>query len=115
MSRSDYATVVAIYDDDIGDDEYDGLRGILTWATPADLQLTFFAHELGHLFGVQDSYDESDRTVPGTTTQGYYWDQYDIMNARHVFSHSHPRWDVAGPNMHCANRDYIGWIPASRI
>lgn len=115
VKRNQYAGVVAIYNGDTVDDGMDGNGGVLAWTTPGDMQLAFFAHELGHVFGVMDSFDESDRLLADDHTYGWYWDQYDIMSARNVFSHSHARWRVTGPLMCTANQDYLNWIPSDRI
>jgi hypothetical protein len=115
ITRADFDIIIAIYNDNVNDAGNDGQRGILAWITGDDMQLTFFAHELGHCFGLMDSYDESDRLIADDHTYGWYWDQYDIMSARNVFSHADERWNTSGPLMCCANQDYNQWIPESRI
>lgn len=51
--QNQWNMVVAIYNDDVGNDGNDGGNGILAWTTGVDMQLTFFAHEMGHGFRVE--------------------------------------------------------------
>lgn len=116
LDRTKYGAVIVIVNADINDSGNGGGNGIIVQASSdQDLQSTFIAHELGHVFGLNDSFDESDRLWGDDHTYGWYWDQYDIMSARHVFSHSHSRFRVSGPLMCTANADWNGWIPAKRV
>jgi hypothetical protein len=115
IKREDYWRVIAIYNDNPADEGSQPDLGVLGWTTAIDTNATFLAHELGHCFGPNDSFDESDRLWIGEVTPGLYWDEYDIMSARHVHAFDHPRWGRTGPLMCAANQDYIGWLPADRV
>jgi hypothetical protein len=51
IDRNKYSIVIVIFNDDSGNSSSDSLRGIIAGATVGDdMQVTFFAHEMGHAF-----------------------------------------------------------------
>lgn len=109
IKPSDYHTVVAIYNRHPGN-AGSAHNGVLATAdAPDQFSNTFLGHELGHTFGWADSYDESNRQLPDSAV-GQYWDNYDIMSARNVFSYTSPRFSQAGPRVSLAYQDYSGWL-----
>ncbi len=77
--------------------------------------MTFLAHETGHIFGLDHSFDQSTRKRETWSAPGEYYDEYDIMSAMNVSSHTHPRFGERGPLLCAANLDRMGWLPASRV
>jgi hypothetical protein len=66
--REDYWRIIAIYNDNTTDEGSQPELGVLAWTTAVDINATFLAHELGHCFGPNDSFDESDRLWIGEVT-----------------------------------------------
>jgi hypothetical protein len=112
ISRADHAGVVALFNVGVGDAGASG-DGIL--AGPADFNLTFLAHETGHVFGLDHSFDRSARKARTWSAPGEYFDRHDIMSAMNVHSFEHPRFGAAGPLLCAANLDRMGWLPRSRV
>jgi hypothetical protein len=110
--RADYAGVVAIFDVGVGDGGASG-GGVLVG--PDDYNVTFLAHETGHVFGLAHSYDQSSRKDIWWSAPGEYFDQHDIMSAMNVHSHEHPRFGASGPLLCAPNLDIMGWLPPSRV
>jgi hypothetical protein len=112
IDTSKFAGVVALFNVSVGDG---GAAGIGVLGAPGDYNVTFLAHETGHVFGLDHSYDQSTRKTNTWSAPGEYWDQHDIMSAMNVFSHSHPRFSQRGPLLCAPNLDRMGWLPRSRV
>lgn len=112
VDTSKYAGVVAMFNVDLGDG---GTAGIGVLASPGSMSVTFLGHETGHVFGLQHSFDQSDRKTDSWSAPGEYFDKYDIMSAMNVFSTSHQTFGRSGPLLCAANLDRMGWLPASRV
>ena len=93
----------------------------LTLAQPGDANVTFLAHETGHVFGLAHSFDHStrihERTKDGKPASqlGEYYDRYDIMSAKDVDSDTGHRFSPRGPLLNVPNLDRMGWLPAARV
>jgi hypothetical protein len=111
VDTSQYAGVVAMFNVDVGDSGTQG--GVL--ASPGAMSVTFLGHETGHVFGLEHSFDESDRKDVSWSAPGEYFDMYDIMSAMNVYSTFHPKFAQRGPLLCAANLDRMGWLPASRV
>ena len=111
MDRSKYAGIVALFNVDPGDSGAAG--GVL--GGPNDYNVTFLAHETGHLFGLSHSYDQSTRQTNMWSAPGEYWAQHDIMSAMNVHSHTHSRFGQRGPLLCAANLDSMEWLPSARV
>jgi hypothetical protein len=111
VDRSNYAGIVALFNVDPGDSGAAG--GVL--GGPNNDNVTFLAHETGHLFGLSHSYDQSTRKTNTWSAPGEYWDRHDIMSAMNVHSHIHARFGQRGPLLCTANLDYMEWLPSSRV
>lgn len=113
IDESQFAAVVALFNVDVTDGGADG--GVL--AGPQDAEVTFLAHETGHVFGLEHSFDTSNRiAVPAwPSAPGEYYDRQDIMSARNVDSDTGHRFSPRGPLLNVANLDRMGWLPAARV
>lgn len=111
--ESQFTAVVAFFNVDVTDGGWQG--GVL--GGPADANVTFLAHETGHVFGLAHSFDESDRIAMPTwpSAPGEYFDRHDIMSAMAVNSDSGHRFSPRGPLLNVANIDRMGWLPAARV
>lgn len=78
---------------------------------------TFIAHEMGHGFGLLDSFDNSSKTLPGCEwcPPGAYLDPWDIMSAMNVHTFNHSDFGSSGPILNAQNMKAIGWLDDSRI
>lgn len=103
--------VVTIFNADVGD--AGAQNGVLVG--PNDVNVTFLAHETGHVFGLRHSFDQSDRKDADWSAPGKYFDGYDIMSAMNVSSHTDPRFNQSGPLLCTATRDLMGWLPGLRV
>lgn len=110
IDRSKYAGIVALFNMSPGDSGASG--GVL--GGPGDYNPTFLAHETGHVFGLNHSFDQSARKNASWSAPGEYFDQHDIMSAMNVHSHWHQRFAQRGPLLCAANLDAMGWLPAPR-
>lgn len=111
VDTSKYAGVVAMFNVDLGDSGTQG--GVL--ASPGAMSVTFLGHETGHVFGLEHSFDESDRKGASWSAPGEYFDSYDIMSAMTVYSTFSPKFGESGPLLCAANLDRMGWLPTSRV
>lgn len=110
--ESQFAVVVAIFNVDMTDGGAAG--GVL--AGPQDANVTFLAHETGHMFGLEHSFDTSNRILmPWPSAPGEYYDRHDIMSAQNVDSDTGHRFSPRGPLLNVANLDRMGWLPAARV
>lgn len=113
VDTSQFDKVVALFNVDVTDGGSQG--GVL--GGPADDNVTFLAHETGHLFGLEHSFDLSSRiAVPAwPSAPGEYFDRHDIMSAMGVDSDSRHRFSPRGPLLNVANLDRMGWLPTPRV
>jgi hypothetical protein len=111
VDRSKYAGVVTMFNTDVGDAGTSG--GVL--ASPTSMSVTFLGHETGHVFGLEHSFDQSDRKDADWSAPGEYFDQYDIMSAMNVYTTYHERFAERGPLLCAANLDRMGWLPPQRV
>jgi hypothetical protein len=111
VDTSTFAGVVAVFNIGVGDAGTSG--GVL--AGPTDVNVTFLAHETGHVFGLEHSFDQSPRKRQTWSAPGEYWDRYDVMSAMNVASTQHPRFGRRGPLLNVGNLDRMGWLPSARV
>jgi hypothetical protein len=75
---------------------------------------TWFTHEMGHSFGLLDSFDESPRET--WDVAGVYCDPHDIMSAMSVYvTRSNQNFPPAGPILNAAAMDLLGWLDHDRV
>jgi hypothetical protein len=100
---------------DLGDAGEAGGIGVL--ASPAAMSVTFLGHETGHVFGLEHSFDQSDRKLVDWSAPGEYFDMYDVMSAMNVYLtyDRNQKFGGSGPLLCSANLDRMGWLPASRV
>src|SRR4051812_3611208 len=113
-----FVGVVVIFDVNVGAGGGTGATvpaGSVLAAQPRDVQLTWLAHETGHMFGLEHSFDHSPRKLRADHQEGEYFDRYDIMSAENVFEDSGHRFSPRGPLLNVANLDRMGWLPANRV
>lgn len=112
VKLSDYYGVVAMYNVDVTDAGRSN-SGVLASVTSDSV--TFLAHETGHLFALEHSFDQSDRKDATWSAPGEYFDMYDIMSAMNVYSTGGSTFGSSGPLLCVANLDRQGWLPAARV
>jgi hypothetical protein len=112
VDTSKYAGVIAMYNTDVGDGGNAG-NGVL--ASPTGMSVTFLGHETGHVFGLEHSFDQSDRKDASWSAPGEYFDQYDIMSAMNVYSTFDAKFQQRGPLLCAASLDRMGWLSPSRV
>jgi M6 family metalloprotease-like protein len=92
----------------------------LTNLDPGAWNATFAAHEMGHGYGLEDSFDSwHTKTCDTWGGPGAYCDSWDIMSAV-TFGNLDPTFTGAhfgssGPGLNAASRNMLGWIPSGRI
>lgn len=101
--------IVAIFNTNVGDAGTQG--GVL--AGPNDVNGTFLGHETGHVFGLDHSFDQSDRKNSPWSAPGEYFDEYDIMSG--IAGDTGHRFSPRGPLLNVAHLDRMGWLPPSRL
>lgn len=109
--ETEFPYVIALYNVSVGDAGKSG-RGIL--GGPSDANVTWLAHETGHIVGLRHSYDQSVRKIKPWSQPGEYYDRYDIMSAMNVYKQPHEPYHWVGPLINVANLDRMGWLPTSR-
>ena len=107
-----YVGVVAVFNTDLGDAATSG-NGVL--AGPDQLNVTWLAHETGHVLGLAHSYDESTRMLETWSQPGEYYDRYDVMSAMNVDAGDGGDFGAVGPVVCTPNLDLMGWLPAERV
>jgi hypothetical protein len=112
LDQTKYAAVVAIFNSDMTDG---GAEAKFVLAQPGDANVTFLAHETGHVLGLEHSFDHSTRQTIWWSALGEYYDSQDIMSAMNVNSDTGHRFSPRGPLLNVANLDRMGWLPAARV
>jgi len=112
VNVSGYTGVVAVFNRDIGDS---GAAGAGVLCGPEDTNVTFLAHETGHVFGLQHSFDTSSRMDVSWSAPGEYYDLHDIMSAMNVYMDRTSAFGMAGPLLAAPNLDRLGWLDPSRV
>ncbi|MEZ4363441.1 MAG: FG-GAP-like repeat-containing protein [Kofleriaceae bacterium] len=82
--------------------------------TPNSSNSTFLAHETGHTFGYEHSWDDSGRQAATWSGPGEYWDHWDIMSAMNVYGFTSPLGVSAGPGLNAPYANKMSFIPAHR-
>jgi hypothetical protein len=109
---STYAGVIAVFNIDVGDSANKN-NGVL--CGPGDGNVTFLAHETGHIFGLQHSFDMSGRKLATWSAPGEYYDRADIMSAMTVDSDAGSPFSPLGPLLATPNLDRMGWLDPARV
>jgi hypothetical protein len=82
-----------------------------------NVNVTFLAHETGHVLGLEHSFDTSTRIAEPKwpSAPGEYFDRHDIMSAMGVNKDAGHRFSPRGPLLNVPNLDRMGWLPAARV
>jgi hypothetical protein len=107
----DFAGVITVFNSDVQDGGHH--NGVLV--NFDSYNVTFIAHETGHHFGLEHSFDESDRKNADWSAPGEYFDPYDIMSAMAVSAAPSARFSIAGPLACAPHLDRMGWLDRSRV
>lgn len=91
-----------------------GNQGGRVLATPSSSNVTFLAHETGHTFNYEHSWDDTTRQAASWSGPGEYFDNYDIMSAMNVFGFTNGHGVTSGPEMNAPYKAKGGFIPAPR-
>jgi len=97
-----------------------GAAGKRILLDPSALRPTFIAHEMGHVLGLDHSFDtNSVPWDPGSDGRpGAYGDSRDIMSAEafgNLPATFEGRFGTAGPALSGMTRERFGWLPKERI
>ena len=88
---------------------------------PAALNLTFAAHEMGHSYGLDHSFDTNpvSNDPANDPRPGAYGDAWDIMSAMRFGNATpffqHPRFGASGPGLNTIYHDSLGWLPEDQV
>ena len=112
-SKDGYIDVISIVNGD-SDGGNDGGRVL---SGTGGENITFLAHETGHTFGWDHSFDDSGRVAEPSwpSSPGDYYDYWDIMSAMNVHWFDHPQMRQSGPSMNAPYRTKHAFIPTYRI
>jgi len=81
----------------------------------SDWDPSFNSHEMGHLFGLDHSFDTSPRPcASGDGRPGAYCDKWDIMSAANVWTFNNAL-GANGPGLNAPYLDKLGCISSNRI
>ena len=111
IDATQYACVIAHFAVSVNDGG--AQNGVL--AGPGDANVTFLAHETGHIFGLDHSYDLSSRKAADWSQEGEYFDRYDIMSAMNVLNDWGHRFSPRGPLLSTPYLTHMGWLPPDRV
>jgi hypothetical protein len=112
LDKSKYIGYIAVFNVGVNDSSNQG-NGVL--AGPGDVNATFLGHETGHVFGLEHSFDQSDRKDADWSAPGEYFDSFDIMSAMNVQAVQGERFSPRGPLLNAANADRMGWLDPARV
>jgi hypothetical protein len=107
MHAADYTGVIAVFNDELGDSGAAG-NGVLVQKD--DANVSFLAHETGHVLGLQHSFDMSGRKDTDWAAPGEYWDMHDIMSAMNAYTDETSPFGRAGPLLAAPNLDRMRWL-----
>jgi hypothetical protein len=80
------------------------------------VELGAMAHEVGHGLGLKHSYsDDPNYRNAVWSAPGEYDDEWDVMSWAHVFKVRTDRFGRSAPGLNAYYRDYMGWLPRSRM
>jgi hypothetical protein len=113
LKKTDYVAFVAIFNLDLKDGGTEPPNFVLAQA--GDANVTFLAHETGHVFGLEHSFDHSTRKYDPSYQEGEYYDRQDVMSTWNVDRDTGHRFSPRGPLLNVANLDRMGWLPAARV
>lgn len=118
LNVSNFYSVIAIVNVaiDSGSDNARVLLDPLAW------NITFAAHEMGHVYLPGDTTDHSFDDTNNVYCPGYqpgeYGNGWDIMSALN-FGNSNPifqgAYGVSGPGLNAPNMEKLGWLPAPLV
>jgi len=89
------------------------------WFAPNALYTAFAAHEISHGFGLNHSYDNSQKICAINAKPGEYCDPWDIMSASVTYQFTEQNWPIwenistGGPGMSTPNLLRMGWMPTA--
>lgn len=107
----------------------DGYRGLIAFINgPTDLgaagdrvtltntvnNQNVTAHEMGHVYGLPHSFDDSTFRAADWATVGEYHDGWDVMGSEAFLGYS-GAFGKTGTDFHAYNKKRLGWLPAHRI
>jgi hypothetical protein len=98
--------------------DHGGVGGgiVLAYEDGRAFEPTFFAHEMGHGFGLDHSFGENATACAGGDARpGAYCDLFDIMSAMNVHSFQDAANRRSGPSLNALSRERLGWLPKSRV
>lgn len=108
-STAGYSGVITLVNGE-GDAGYHGYVVM----TPDSSNSTFLAHEVGHGFGYEHSWDDSGRQAADWSGPGEYWDHWDVMSAMNVHGFAGGTVGTAGPGLNAPYLHKMSFIPAHR-
>ncbi len=91
-----------------------GVSGNRILGHPNRDNLTFLAHEMGHVFGLGHTFsNDEDATNASWASPGEYDDRYDLMSAMRVRTFTPPGGVRSGPGLNAFNLRELGWLNPS--
>jgi hypothetical protein len=117
LDLSGYYDVVAIYNVQMDMGSWGvTMAGRSVMGVVADnlSSLTGIAHEMGHGFSLDHSFDDTNTQYSPWGLPGEYGDPFDIMSAMGVNSYVGVH-GVEGPGLNAWGRYVLGWMPGPRI